>query len=81
MTTNMRVEDRLDGASNFRCWKHITLLILEENDLLIYVTEVILEPKEEDTKARHRKNQVKAKRILTDSIKDNLIPHVSKLDT
>jgi len=81
MTTNMRVEDRLDGASNFRCWKHRNLLILEENDLLIYVTVVILEPKEEDAKARHKKNQVKAKRILTDSIKDNLIPHVSKLKT
>jgi len=64
-----------------RSWKHKILLILEENDPLIYVTDVIPEPEEEDAKARHKKNQVKAKRILTYSIKDNLIPYVSELKT
>lgn len=78
MSTILKVEDRLDGASNFRSWKHMILFILEENDLFSYVTEVVPETQEEDAKARHRKNQLS---ILTDSIKDNLIPYVLELTT
>jgi hypothetical protein len=79
MITNMRVEDRLDGADNFRSWK--ILLILEENELLDDVKQVLPEPEEEDAKAKYKKNEIKAKRILIDSIKDHLIPNVSELKT
>jgi hypothetical protein len=81
MITSMRVEDRLDGADNFRSWKHRILLILEENELLDHVKQVLPEPEEEDAKAKYKKNEIKAKRILTDSIKDHLIPNVSELKT
>jgi hypothetical protein len=59
----------LDGEDNFRSWKHRVLFILEENELLDHVKQVLPKPEEEDTKAKFRKNEVKAKRILTDSIK------------
>jgi hypothetical protein len=39
------------------------------------------EPKDEEAKAKFKKNEVKAKRILTDSIKEPLIPNVSELKT
>jgi hypothetical protein len=81
MITSMRVEDRLDGADNFISWKHRVLLILEENELLDHVKQVLPEPEEEDAKAKFKKNEIKAKRILTDSIKDHLIPNVSELKT
>ena len=61
MITNIRVKDRLDGAKNFISWKHRILLILEENDLLNYVKEVILKPKEEEAKEKYKKNVVKEK--------------------
>jgi hypothetical protein len=77
MITSLRVEDRLDGADNFRSWKHIILLILEENELLDHVKQVLPELEEEEAKARHKKNEIKAKGILTDSIKDHLIPTIS----
>jgi len=77
----MRVEDRLDGADNFRSWKHKVLLILEENELLDHIKQMLPEPEEEDTKAKFRKNEVNAKRILTNSIKDHLIPNESELKT
>jgi hypothetical protein len=80
MSTSMRVEDRLDGADNFRSWKHRIQLILEENELLDHVKKMLLEPGDE-AKAKFKKNEVKAKRILTNSIKDHLIPNVSKLKT
>jgi hypothetical protein len=47
MSTSMRVEDRLDGADNFRSWKHRVLLILEENDILDYVMKTLPEPEDE----------------------------------
>ena len=75
----MRVEDRLNGVDNFRSWKHKVLLILEENELLDHVKQVLPEPEDVEAKAKFGKNEVKAKRILTDSIKDHLIPNVSKL--
>jgi hypothetical protein len=81
MSTSMRVEDRLDGADNYRSWKHRVLLILEKNELLDHVKQVLPEPKEEDAKAKFRKNEIQAKRILIDSIKDHLIPNVSQLKT
>jgi hypothetical protein len=81
MSTSMRVEDRLDGADNFRSWKHRIQLILEENELLDHVKKMLPEPEDEEAKAKFKKNEVKAKRILTDSIKDHLIPNVSELKT
>jgi hypothetical protein len=81
MSTNMRVEDRLDGADNFRSWKHRIQLILEENELLDHIKKMLPEPEDEEAKEKFKKNEVKAKRILTDSIKDHLIPNVSELKT
>ena len=81
MITSMRVEDRLDGAYNFRSWKHRILLILEENELLDHVKQVLPELEEEDAEAKYKKNEIKAKRILTYSINDLLIPYVSELKT
>ena len=38
MMIGMKVEDRLDGTSNFISWKP-RVLILEENDLLKFMNE------------------------------------------
>jgi hypothetical protein len=71
----------LDGANNLRSWKHIIQIMLEDNELLDHVKKMLLEPKDEETKAKFKKNEVKVKRILTDSIKDHLMPNVSELKT
>ena len=41
----------------------------------------VTKPEGDEDKAKHKKNMVKAKRIIVDSIKDHLIPHVSSLKT
>ena len=79
MMSPTKVEDKLKGADNFRTWKYIISLILEENDLDKYVNEEVLEPKGEEAKENHNKNMIRAKRIIVDSIKDNLISQVSSL--
>ena len=81
MMNHTKVEDKLEGADNFRAWKYKISLILEENDLVKYVNKEVLEPEGEEEKANHKKNMIRAKKIIADSIKDNLIPHVSSLNT
>ena len=39
----MKVEDCVDGTTNVISWKPRVLLILEENDLLKFVNEKVLE--------------------------------------
>ena len=79
MMNHTKLEDNIEGDENFRAWKYRISLILEENDLDKYVTEEVPEPEGEETKATHKKNMIKSKRIIADSIKDHLIPHVSSL--
>lgn len=81
MVTNLRLEDRLDGATNFKSWKNGILFILEENEIHNHVKNVITEPEGEEEKSKYMNNEGKAKKILIDSVKDHLIPHISELDT
>ena len=77
----MKVEYRLEGASNFIPSKSRVLLLLEENDLLQCVNEKVPEPEAEEDKLRWRKNDAKARTILVDSFRDHLVPHISEKTT
>ena len=80
-TNNTKLEDKLEGVENFRAWKYKVLLILEEHDLENYVKIEVAELEGDEDKAKHKKNLIKAKRNIIDSIKDHLIQHVSSLKT
>ena len=47
----MNIEDRPNGATNFIFWKSRVLLILEENDLLKFINEKVLEPEAKEDKS------------------------------
>jgi len=68
-------------VENFRAWKYRIGLILEENDLTRFVKEEVPEPTDVADKEKHHKEIIRAKRIIADSIKDHLIPHVSSKKT
>ena len=74
MTPSTKLEDKLEGIENFRAWKYRIGLILQENDLDKYVKEEASEPKEFETKEKHRKDMIRAQRIIIDTIKYHLIP-------
>jgi hypothetical protein len=57
------------------------MLIIEENDLVSFIEKDIEEPEGDEAKAKYKKDLIKAKRIIADSIKNHLIPHVSALKT
>ena len=61
--------------------KYIISLILEENDLDKYISEEVPELEGDEAKDAHNRSMDKAKRIIADSIKDHLIPHVSSFKT
>jgi len=45
MVVGLRVEDRLEGVSNFRSWKSRMHMLLNEHDLKDHILRDIPEPK------------------------------------
>ena len=81
MVFGLRVEDWLDGPTNFSPWKARISLILEENELwdIVHSTTanpVVVSANAVD-KAAFVKRDVKARRIILDVVKDHIIPHIS----
>jgi len=76
----MKVEDHLDGATNFISWKS-RVLILGENGLLKLVNEKVLEQDVEEDKSHWRKSDARARRILVNSVRDHLVPQILQTKT
>ena len=81
MTNNTKLYENHEGDENFRAWKYGIMLILQENDLDKFVKEEVKEPEEAQSKSKYKKDMIIDKRIIADSIKDNLIPQVSSRET
>ena len=77
MTNSTKLDEKLEGVESFRAWKYHIMLILKENDLEAFIKEEVAELEEYEAKDKYKKDMIKAKRIIDDSIKDNLIPQVS----
>jgi hypothetical protein len=78
---SVKPEDRLEGASNFNVWKLRIMNILQELELDHFVTTVVEEPTSNAGRAAFRRNQAKAKRVIFDSVKDNIMPVLTSLMT
>ena len=52
MTINTKLDEKLEGADNFRAWKYRVMLILEENNLEEFIEENIPEPEEDEDKTK-----------------------------
>jgi hypothetical protein len=76
---SVKAEDRLVGAENFNAWKYRIMNIFEENDLEDFITREVEEPTTNTARAAYKRKQTKARRIIFDSIKDNLIPLIGPL--
>jgi hypothetical protein len=81
MASSLRVEDRLDGATNFGAWKERMILLLQENELWDIVenttTHPVVVPTDVTLLAAYTKKSIKAKRFILDAIKNHLIPHLT----
>jgi hypothetical protein len=81
MTTETEIDEKLEGADNFRAWRYKVSLLLEEHDLEKFTKEEVSKPEGDEAKANYKKDMVKAKRIIAYSIKNHLIHHIYSLST
>ena len=79
--TYCRESNKLVGSSNFSAWKKMTDLNLIEDEVMSYIKGSTIQPSKNDSlaHAKHMKGEIRAQRILIESMKDSLIPYVSKL--
>ena len=71
-------------TNNYHAWKMTLDLTLEEHEVLDYVQGKVVEPPSNAptvAKTKYRKGEVKAKKILIDSIQNNLVSYISDLGT
>jgi hypothetical protein len=75
----MRVEDRLVGASNWSSWKVRMVFVLEDLELwdIVEVVVPVIPATAPVLIAEYRKRNNKAKRTISDGIRDHIIPHIS----
>jgi hypothetical protein len=81
MTIRTKIDEKLEGDNNLRAWRYRLSLLLEEHDLEKFTKEEVSKLEGNEAKEKHKKDMVKAKRIIADSIKDHLIHHISSLST
>ena len=79
-SVGLRVEDKLDGGGNWTPWKARIVLLLEEHELWEIVESIVTLPIDPILLSKFKKKNVRAKRIILDSVKDHIIPHVSRKD-
>ena len=77
MKKNTKLDENIEGEDNFIAWKYIIMLTLKENDLEAYIKEEVKGTKVDEVKTKHKKDMIKSKRIIYESIKDHLIPQLS----
>jgi hypothetical protein len=68
----------LEGASNFLSWKERVTLDLKEYDLWELVGKVVVPSTYMLALAAHGKEEIKVEQVNLDSVKDHLVPHLSK---
>jgi hypothetical protein len=82
--SQMRAEDRLDGASNWSPWKTRITFVLEDLELWdIVQAPVVIPPAPAPSPlldADFRKKNTKAKRTICDAVRDHIIPHLTGKD-
>ena len=74
MPPSTKLDDKLEGIENFHAWKYTIGLILEEKDLAKFIKKVVSENEEDEAAKKYKKDMIRAKRIIANSIKYHLIP-------
>ena len=74
---------KLVGLSNVNAWNKRTDLNLIENEVMSFIEGTTIQPLKEYNLAyiKYMKGDIRTRRILIESIKDSLIPYVSKLES
>ena len=83
-STHFPAEDKLREKSNYHRWKMSLDLTVEEQEVLDYVRGRITKPPSNApvaTRNKYTKGEIKAKKIIQDSIDKRLVAYVFELNT
>ena len=80
-TVGFKPEEKLSGSANFNYWKARLTAILDENDLDDIVFNVTKEPTTNPGRLSYKRKQGKARRVIYDSIREELMPNITALKT
>ena len=58
MSLHTKLDEKLEGANNFRAWKYRISLVPEENELDSYINVEVLVLEGDEAKALHKKKMV-----------------------
>lgn len=77
-TSYLKFEDKLEEKYDYHAWNMTLDLTLEEHDAMDYVEGRVVEPPSNAptaAKRKYKKGEVKAKRIIIDSIQKHLVAY------
>ena len=77
----MRLEDRLEGDSDFAGWKFRLKLLLKEHGLNKFIENSDPPPKGNNELEKWESDNNKAMKLIVDGVKTHLLPVISELDT
>ena len=77
----LRDQDRLDGVSNFVIWRARILTVLDEYGIKDHAKNVLVVPTDANPLKKFNENQVQAKRLIMDGVKDHVVPHIAGKNT
>ena len=77
----LRDQDRREGLSNFLVWKARILIVLEAYGLRDHVEQTLATSIDADLLRKHNEAAGHAKRLIMDSIKDHIVPHIPEKRT
>jgi hypothetical protein len=79
---SIKLEDQLDGISNYLQWKVRMTTIFKENKLWALVTTVIVSSSNDPISLEiHEVKEAKSQRLILDGVRDPLIPHLAEKKT
>ena len=83
MYSSIKVENKFEGASNFRSWKKRIDLILEKNKLLDLAKGNVKNPTEEASdadKVKFKDLELVVMTLMVEGIKENIFPFIPNID-
>ena len=81
MTSYCKESNKLVGSSNFLAWKKWIDLILVENEVIDHVHGKVSKPSKDQALSEYMERDLRAQKILKESIKDPRILYIDKLET
>ena len=64
MSHHTNIDEKFEGADNFRAWKYRISLVLVENESDSYISWEVPVPEGDEDKSLHKNNFIKAKSII-----------------